>query len=198
MPVPVRRYVTLDNPLNPSPVNDGYSKLNDLYPGRPMPLDGSIDRNDIPHEHPKQAQAAFEQRTRETKEYAAGLQRQTQRAGGGDAAKVSGHAAVDPDEMINDPDLRNATMVSPPAFNDTTPVREPPATPGPEFAPTPGPTAGPPSVENFEATDKAPTKKGAANESSNMYIYIVCGILLAVAAIVMYLYFFKQAPEIEF
>lgn len=194
MPNPVApntssRYATLDNPLNPSPITDGYSKLHDLYPGQPMEASVNIDRRSIPHADPEAAQRAYQQRTSETKQYAVDLQTRAMKAGGGDAAKVTSHAASDPDEMVNDPGMRDATVVQPPAFNDTVPVVEPP------------PMVGPPpyemrkaSVEKFTGAEGDKKKE----EKAGMYIWIILGVMLAVLAIAVYFFFFRAKGDVDF
>jgi len=179
------KYATLDNPLNPSPITDGYSKLHDLYPGQPMEASVSIDRANIPPADPEAAKRAYDQRTSETRQYAADLQTRAMKAGGGDAAKATAHAISDPDEMVNDPDLRDATVLQPPSFNDTVPFREPPAILGPKMDPVPKAT-----VEGF-GPDGKPVEKGKEEAKSNTYIYVCLGVFLAILALALYFFFFK-------
>ena len=183
------KYVTLDNPLNPAPITDGYSKLQDLYPGQPMESSTSIDRRNIPHSNPEAAQAAYQQRTAETKQYASELQMRAMRAGGGDPAKATAHAISDPDEMVNDPDLRDATVLQPPSFNDTVPVIEPPPIPGPK--PFEVPRA---QVEKFTAEEKEKAKE----EKTGQYIWMVLGVLLAILAFALYFFWFKKDADVDF
>jgi hypothetical protein len=101
-----QRYYLVDDFKNPERDNNTESQLFDLYPGKPYPITEIIDRNLLPPEDPALFRHAFLENRRKTAEYQAKLEAVVRNMGGGDAAKVSVRPAVDPDEMIEDPDLK--------------------------------------------------------------------------------------------
>jgi hypothetical protein len=115
-------YHRLADPLNPAPdgeVAPKYSRLHNLYPGRPMESTSDYNKYNIPAEDPEAARKSFEDRRRDTHEYATRLQEIAINAGGGDKNKVTVHSAIDPDQMIEDPELKFISMVSPATDNDS-------------------------------------------------------------------------------
>lgn len=121
-------YHQLDEPFFPNPYgeNSGISALHDLYPGRPLNVNDGFNRYEIPAEDPAGARRTFLNSKRETQEYAAYLVDRTLADGGGDDKKVLTHALDDPSSVINDPDLKNATMQSPQTENEGMALKEPP------------------------------------------------------------------------
>jgi hypothetical protein len=118
-------YHRLEVPLNPSPMPEGYSALHELYPGVAMNFYFATDRSNVENEHPCEAEEAYLQKKKETAQYAKKLERKVRKEGGGDAGKIGPHPAVDPDALINDPDLRQLTMNDAPKdrnYNEPPPV----------------------------------------------------------------------------
>ena len=118
-----RRYLFLDDPLNPSPYgeNGGISALQNLYPGRPMPVFGRYDLNEIPNEDPIGAAETYMRNREETHEYARQLFDRALKQGGGDKEKVLVHAVDDPSAFVENPDLQGNAIQSPPVQHDGQP-----------------------------------------------------------------------------
>jgi hypothetical protein len=167
------RYHELDLPLNPDPYPEGISPLHLLYPGRPMTVLDSPDRTNIPNEDPAGALRTFETSKRETLTYAKNLENLTRREGGGDKNKVMARPAVDPTQMIEDPELKGLAMVDPPRQNNF-------------FAPPP---ISPPPPGEFEYFTPTGTNKPKHLEPSsvNTIIFIVSFMILAIALIFLFL-----------
>ena len=131
-----KKYLPLDLPFNQSPygVDSGISPLNDLYPGRPMTIYGRYyEINEIPNEDPEGARETYENSTRETKEYAAYLQKLALAQGGGDKEKVLVHAVDDPSTVINEPSLQGNSVQMPQTQNEGRPFKVPPTVASPNF-----------------------------------------------------------------
>lgn len=120
-------YRSINNQNVVCPLDGEYSCLHLLYPGRAMLRNDDYNPYSIPHEDPEAARKAFIERTRETREYAAGLERRVRSDGGGDAAKVNIVTSEDPSIVNDDPDLKFANMMDPMMVNNAFPLREQPA-----------------------------------------------------------------------
>ncbi len=77
-------------------------------------------------EDPAGARETFLQHRADTRKYAENLQKLALRSSGGDNGKVLVHAIDDPSAVIEDPDLRSASIQQPPVQNDNFPFLEPP------------------------------------------------------------------------
>ena len=106
-----------ENPPNPTE-----APLQLLYPGRHMPapegMGQTIDRYDYPHEHPVEARESFERTRKDIETYAGWLENRARRDGGKDQDKVTSHAVEDPSLLVDDPDLKFATVQQPPTWGD--------------------------------------------------------------------------------
>lgn len=116
----------IDGVRMPCPLDGEYSCLQLLYPGRAMRRGDDFNPYSIPHEDPMAARRGFIESTRQTREYAAGLERRVREDGGGDAAKVNMVVSEDPAIVTDDPDLKFTNMMEPTMVNDAFPMREPP------------------------------------------------------------------------
>jgi hypothetical protein len=119
----------LDEPffLNPYGIESGISALHNLYPGRPMTVNDSfLSEYLIPNEDPEGAKRTFETSRANTKEYAKMLNDSVMAQNGGDNNKVLIHAVEDPSAVINDPDLKNAQMMTPETLGEGQAIPEPP------------------------------------------------------------------------
>jgi hypothetical protein len=186
-----QRYLFLDDPLNPSPYgeNGGISALQNLYPGRPMPVFGRYDLNEIPNEDPIGAAETYMTNREETHEYARQLFNRALEQGGGDKEKVLVHALDDPNAFVENPDLPNNMIQAPPVQHDGQPF--------PAGGPAPKKEANDSDftaqgkgklVERYEGGgDKHPKEKAVAGKPEEEGFWSATNVAFAFIAIVLFL-----------
>jgi hypothetical protein len=102
-------YHTLDDPLNPKILPNQYSDLHTLYPGKAMESSDNFDRYSISHDDVIAARKQFDQTRIDISQSQVNLEKKALAAGGG--AKMTVNAVSDPSEMIEDPELKQASMM---------------------------------------------------------------------------------------
>lgn len=95
----------------------GYSPLQELYPGRLMPVTEVYDRYNFEPLAPKTAMESFERNKQDTQTYGSHLDEVTL-AASPTADKMTYHQVEDPSALIEDPDLTNLNLMQPPAYGD--------------------------------------------------------------------------------
>ena len=188
-----RRYHRLDKSLNDGPVNAEYSRLHTLYPGEPMSSSDNFNRYSVIPEDPELYKKSFMDTRQQTQEYARNLQEVTLAAGGGDDEKITVHPAIDPSSMIEDPELKSATMMSPATADDTVPsierdpyISKQPAKSREARAQTEQPLNNP-KKENFTGVDEQP--KNEPPKKSNTEISFWMPLLLLFAFLIAIFFF---------
>lgn len=171
-------YVSL-NPVNDKDlrnfpeVDDSESKLHLLYPGRPMSKYYNIDRSNIPNEAgDAAAYDMLDTKNDEEIRYQKKLQK-TLMAGPRPIddptnPKMLMQPAVDPYEMIEDPQARFVNLENPPIDNDGLPIQ-----------------VGAPFKENFQNIETKDEKTEPAKPNYYLWVGIIIIILFIVIAIRM-------------
>lgn len=105
-------YRCMDNPLrnNVRRVPCGEAPLQLLYPGRHMSSSSFVSWYDIPHIHPEAERRSWEANQRRMQYYNRCLNQSTRRSGGGDSRKLVYKPFVDPDNMIEDPQMYDSEI----------------------------------------------------------------------------------------
>mgnify|MGYP000923338739 CR=1 FL=1 len=151
-------------------VDDSESKLHLLYPGRPMSKYYNIDRSNIPNEAgDAAAYEMLDTKNSEEERYQKKLQK-TLMAGPRPIddptnPKMLIQPAVDPYEMIEDPQARFVNLENPPIVNEALPI-----------------PVGAPLKENFQNIDDVKDEKTEPTKP-NYYLWI--GIIILIIFIVI-------------
>ena len=95
----------------------GYSPLQQLYPGRLMPVTEVYDRYSFPSLEPNLAVESFDRNKEDTQAYGAHIEA-VARAASPTSGKMTYHQVDDPSSFSEDPNLGNLQLMQPPAFDD--------------------------------------------------------------------------------
>jgi len=101
----------------------GFSPLMELYPGRLMPVTESYDRYTFPSRYPEEAKESFEQNKEDTQTYGAHLEDMA-RAQSPSNKKMTINQIEDPSAFIENPDLPQIQMQTPPVYGDALDVND--------------------------------------------------------------------------
>ena len=102
---------------------EGFSPLMELYPGRLMPVTESYDRYTFPNKYPEQARESFEQNKEDAITYGAHLENMA-RAQSPSNKKMTINQVEDPSSFIENPDLPQIQMQTPPVYGDALDVKD--------------------------------------------------------------------------
>lgn len=101
---------------------EGFSPLQELYPGRLMPVTEVYDRYSFQNQYPTAAKESFEENKVNTQEYGRWLEK-TARAASPASEKMTVHQVEDPSSFIEEPDLKDAQIQQPPTYGDAMDVK---------------------------------------------------------------------------